>query len=500
MKVILQRIEHFLVSNTVWIFWTALLVIDYMFVIEASRSTWGNYLSNILWLCLLFAPVLLFAGFRRWLQRKLNPLLFTFSWIYCFLLHPFLLANGLKFYIEKEVLFSGINIPRNVVFEVILTAGGVLLLTEIAIQFNNNLLKWVNNIKWIQKIGLERSILAIISFLSLFGASLGLIELSNNQPIDGFSSILWYIFKFFSYTIQFILIGLVYYFFYYINHHVLIPKLLKQKGIIYYSFSVAALILIFYPVFVALIRWLPLVYELEIGVFTSGQQVFSQDGGGTAFLIMILSVPIIISNQWYKQTGEIAKLAKEKSETELNLLKQQINPHFFFNTLNNLYALSLKNDAATPEVIMQLSELMRYIIYRGKEETVSLAEEIKHIEDYICLQKIRLHQQLDLQFTKEILDDKLQIPPLLFIILVENAFKHGIEPAEKQCFLHISIKSNNEELLFICKNSIEEKSLKVPGIGLNNLRRRLALRFPDKHELNVEEKEHTFTAKLKLAL
>ncbi len=500
MNIILQRIEHFLASNTVWIFFTALLVIDYMFVIEASRSTWNNYLSNIFWFCLLSAPVLLFAGFRSSLRQRLNQTLFILFWIYCFVLHPFILASFFKLYLEKEIQFSGLNIPKNVVFEVILTAGGVLLLTEIAIHFNNNLLKWINNIKWVQKFGLERSILAVIFLLSLLGGALGIVELYNNQNINGVSSVLWYILTFFSFTIQFMLIGLVYYFFYYINHYTLIPKLLKQKGVIYYGFSVAGLILVFYPVFVSLIRWLPVVYKLEIGVFASSGQVFSQDGGGTAFLIMILSVPIIISNQWYKQTGEIAKLAKEKSETELNLLKQQINPHFFFNTLNNLYALSLKNDAATPEVIMQLSELMRYVIYRGKEETVSLAEEVKHIEDYICLQKIRLHKELDLKFTKEIADDRLQIPPLLFIILVENAFKHGIEPAEKQCFLHIFIKSNHHELLFICKNSVEEKTLKAPGIGLNNLRRRLSLRFPHQHELNVEEKGNTFTAKLKLAL
>ncbi|MDX1942176.1 MAG: histidine kinase [Saprospiraceae bacterium] len=500
MKTIIHRIEHFLVSNTVWIFLTALLVIDYMFVIEAPRSTWGNYISNLFWFCLFFSPILLFTGFRTWLQQRLNQILFIFLWIYCFILHSLLLSAWMKFYVEKDILFSGVNIRESVIHGVVLIVGGILLLTEIAIQFNNNLLQWVNKIKWIQKFGLERSLISVILLLSAFTGIIGVMELVDTNKAISFALIIWYLFKFLFFTIQFILIGLVYYFFYYVNHYILIPKLLKQRGIIYYGFSVAALILIFYPIFITLIHWLPVVKELNIRIFIANGNLFGGDGGGVPFLLMVLSVPIIVSNQWFKQSGEIAALAKEKSETELNLLKQQINPHFFFNTLNNLYALSLKNDVTTPEVIMRLSELMRYVIYRGKEDTVSLAEEIKHIEDYICLQQLRLHKHLELTFTKNIEDEKLHIPPLLFIILVENAFKHGIEPSEKQSFLHIYIENKEREILFTCKNSIEEKNNKAPGIGLHNLQRRLALRFPNRHEIKVQETANTFTATLKLAL
>ncbi len=213
---------------------------------------------------------------------------------------------------------------------------------------------------------------------------------------------------------------------------------------------------------------------------------------------MIVSVPVIVAMQWFEQNSQIANLEKEKSATELNLLKQQINPHFFFNTLNNLYALSIVKDKQTPEVIMQLSELMRYVIYKGKEETVLLKEEIKYIEDYIQLQQIRLHKQLDFKFDKAITDEELRIPPLLFITFVENAFKHGIEPAENDCFLHLSLKSDGQQLVFICTNSLEEKNNAPAGIGLQNLKRRMALRFPNQQEIVVEEKDNHFKATLRI--
>lgn len=499
MKVI-DPIAHFCTSHTVWIFLTALLTIDYLFIIASPQNNYGDYAFNFFWFCLLFAPVLVFTGFRNWLQRRLPSSMHSVLWIYNFIIHPLILANWLHSYFNEGILFSGLSIRTGVIYELVLTAGGVLLVTEIAIQFNNNLLQWLNKIRWIQRIGLERGIFLVIILLAIMSGVAGVVELLNNREMNESASFFWYGAKFIFFTFQFTLIGFCYYFFYYANHYILIPKLLKPKGVIYYGFSIAALILVFYPIFVILINWLPAINELRISAFTPIRQVFAKDGGGIPFLIMVLSVPIIISYQWFKQAQEIATLAKEKSETELNLLKQQINPHFFFNTLNNLYALSLKKDPTTPATILQLSELMRYVIYKGKEASVSLAEEVKHIEDYIHLQQLRLYKKMDFHFDKQITDAQLQIPPLLFIILIENAFKHGIEPAENECFLQICIKSDAKTLLFTCKNSVEEKNEKAPGIGLDNLRRRLILRFPNQHELKVEEKENTFTATLKLAL
>ena len=125
-----------------------------------------------------------------------------------------------------------------------------------------------------------------------------------------------------------------------------------------------------------------------------------------------------------------------------------------------------------------------------------LSEEIKYIEDYIQLQQIRLHKSFDLVFEHEVEDDHFLIPPLLLIILIENAFKHGIEPAERECFLHIRLQQQGNHLSFICKNSFDLPESGERGIGLDNLRRRLSLGFPEQHELKIFEEGDTFIANL----
>ena len=150
--------------------------------------------------------------------------------------------------------------------------------------------------------------------------------------------------------------------------------------------------------------------------------------------------------------------------------------------------------------IRDRSELMRYVIYKGKEKQVSIADEVKYIEDYIQLQQIRLAKKLDFKFEKSIEDESLQVPPLLFINLIENAFKHGIEPAEKDCFLHLSMKSTKSGFSFLCENSFEEKGVDEEGTGLKNLKRRLELLYPDNHELEIAESRNTYKVNLKISL
>ena len=284
--------------------------------------------------------------------------------------------------------------------------------------------------------------------------------------------------------------------FYYINRYFLIPRIFKEKGVIYYGFSVAGAILLFDPLLVSLVSYLPLVQRMNFNRFTGTTNIFSADGGGLPFIIMILSVRVSIAYEWFKQHSDLAELEKEKTTTELTLLKPQINPHFFFNTLNNLYALSITKDEQTPEVVLQLSELMRYVIYRGKEEQVSLEEEIKYIEDYVQLQQIRLHKQLDFQFHKDLSGPLPQVAPLLFIVLVENAFKHGIEPAEEACFLRLHLSAQEEQVTFVCENSIEQEISSAGGIGLENLRRRLDLLYPDQHQLEIQAAADRYKVRL----
>jgi len=171
------------------------------------------------------------------------------------------------------------------------------------------------------------------------------------------------------------------------------------------------------------------------------------------------------------------------------------------NTLNNLYALSLNKSDQTPEMIMRLSELMRYVLYHGNTDRVQLMDEISYIEDYLELQQMRVHQPLDLTFQKEITDSTLEFPPLMLIVLVENAFKHGIEPDDGPSFLSIELKTTVKHLHFTCENSIPKTNQhKKPGIGLENLERRLELQFPGRFDLQITHDRDSFKAELVIQL
>ncbi len=491
MKKWISYILGFLSSTTFWMHITLLLFLSNIIMITLGNHDWGFYISYFLSLVILFSPALLLAISRNLFTIQKNKKIFYPFWIYAFIIHPLILILVFNYHHTNHLVF----IP---------TSKGILYTTPIALIIIEFLLLKKDNIAidWINKLGLEKSILFVIFTLSIFICGLSFIEqVEKNENLSyQFSSLAATLPTMISDMVLFILVCLAFYFYYYINHYFLVPKLLKEKGIIYYEFSVALVILISYPIIGNMIYAIPFVRSFDFLEFNENQNVFPSDGGFFPFLIMTISTPIIIALQWSKQNKEIANLEKEKSETELNLLKQQINPHFFFNTLNNLYALSITNDKQTPEVIMQLSDLMRYVIYKGKENKVSLKDDIKYIEDYIQLQQIRLHKDFDFSFQKEIRDNEIKIPPLLFIILVENAFKHGIEPSENNCSLDIKIHSNEKELNFICTNSIEEKNNLEKGIGLENMKRRLELLYPERHLLDIQETESEYIAKLKIIL
>lgn len=501
MKAIGTHLAGAVLNNSISIFLTIALFVSYVIILAGMPASLPNYLLSATAICLLYWPVLGFAFFRNRLKKVLAKPIALGIWICAFIIYPILLI-----YWHKDIPVSGLPFFETI-FEFGLSRfyiimGLTFLFTEIVLQFSNYLRQWSDQKNWLSGISLEKGILAVCLLLALLLGVVGLfeVEVFNRPPDSSGSSPFVQLLLLIYFTFQFFLILLAYYFFYYCNHYWLIKVILKEKGIIYYGFSIAAMVLICYPVLVKLIRFLPVVDELAIGLFLNDQNLFAEDGGGLPFTIMILSAPIIISNQWFRQHRAIAELEKEKTEGELSLLRQQINPHFFFNTLNNLYALSLTKDKRTPEMILQLSELMRYVIYKCKEKTVSLEEEIRYIRDYIQLQRIRMYRQLDYRFDIQVKDQELRVPPLLFIILVENAFKHGLESSEKDAFLHLCLESNGQQLVFSCKNSVEGRKAEKTGIGLENLKRRLALLYPEGHELIIQDCEHTFTAIIKLDL
>ena len=194
-------------------------------------------------------------------------------------------------------------------------------------------------------------------------------------------------------------------------------------------------------------------------------------------------------------------LVKEKLEAELKFLKNQTNPHFLFNTLNNIYALARKKSDSTADVVMKLSKILRFMLYESGRKFISMAEEIKLIEDYIDLEKIRYNQNLHVVFTKEIDNPGQEVSPLLLLPFVENAFKHGVSESFFDSTVTIAIRLQQGQLFFEIENSKEDEEIKQDSgkIGLFNIKRQLELMYAD-HRLVVDNQPTKFKVNLYINL
>jgi two-component system LytT family sensor kinase len=200
-----------------------------------------------------------------------------------------------------------------------------------------------------------------------------------------------------------------------------------------------------------------------------------------------------------KQAGQ--QLRIEKQAAELNYLRSQTNPHFLFNTLNNIYSLARDKSDLAAESILRLSKILRFMLYETGGNFIAIEQELQIIRDYIDLEKLRYDESLRINFNHDIEDMKQALPPLLLMPLVENAFKHGVSETRKEPFVDIHLAVNKRVLTFIVKNSMDasvEPSVKE-NIGLSNLRRQLELLFTE-YDLGVQPAGSTFTATLKINL
>ncbi len=195
-----------------------------------------------------------------------------------------------------------------------------------------------------------------------------------------------------------------------------------------------------------------------------------------------------------RQVIFISRLKNERIQAELALLKNQVSPHFLFNTLNNLYGLVASDTQKSRELILNLSELLRYSIYESEKETAAIGDEILLLKNYIALHQVRYHKQMDIDFHCDA-DETRQVVPLLFIILLENAFKHGIESLRTNAYIKMSIITSQSQLQFTIENNYEKRE-RTPGIGLKNLKRRLELTYPDQYELTFLVTETVYRAQL----
>jgi sensor histidine kinase YesM len=225
------------------------------------------------------------------------------------------------------------------------------------------------------------------------------------------------------------------------------------------------------------------------------------------FVYVALTSLLKLSKGWFLLTQaekQIMLIRQKKVESELKALKSQINPHFLFNSLNNIYSLSMGESSKAPAAILKLSDLMRYMLYESNEEKVALMKEVEFLENYIDLQRLRSDRRSKIEYSKDGSPGRLKIAPLLLLPLVENSFKHGIkgDPAGGYVKIIINIGKNDLELsLENNKGKVDEiEDQENSGIGLANVKRRLELLYPEKSLLEINDTGSDFKVKLKLEL
>ena len=221
----------------------------------------------------------------------------------------------------------------------------------------------------------------------------------------------------------------------------------------------------------------------------------------TSVLIVGFSLGLGVMQRLAQNEKERKELEKEKLNSELAFLKNQISPHFFFNTLNNIYSLIGIDSEEAQEAVLKLSKLMRYLLYESDQGRSRLSDEVAFLHHYIDLMKLRLSDKVKLEVSLPKDCDELMVPPLLFVPFVENAFKHGVSYRERS-FIRIRMEVKNTEILFEVQNSMTKQEHqdkdKQGGIGLENVKKRLRLLYPGRHELRIEEHSGEFVAQLKL--
>jgi sensor histidine kinase YesM len=245
----------------------------------------------------------------------------------------------------------------------------------------------------------------------------------------------------------------------------------------------------------------PILYHgvAQFGPFFSGRRILQSvmDIGfaaGVAIMIKQFRLQLVSKEKENR-------LVREKLETELKFLRNQTNPHFLFNTLNNIYALARKKSDETADVVMKLSKLLRFMLYESKNQQIRISDEIKILDDYIELEKLRYGDRLSLSFIREIDNENESIAPLLLIPFVENAFKHGASESRFESFIHLEMTLQDGILEFHVENSKEEngKRSNDENIGLANVRRQLELLY-EEHDVSIHCAPTVFKVFLKINL
>jgi two-component system, LytTR family, sensor kinase len=286
----------------------------------------------------------------------------------------------------------------------------------------------------------------------------------------------------------------------YINFYVLMPRLLFAQKYVKYGLALLAGIIVLafintlWQVMYAKMGYKEFVMNANFKWPTIVGRVMEM------FYLIGFTSGVKLARNWMFHLQWVKEKEKQYLETELNFLKTQIQPHFFFNTLNNLYSLTLKKSDQAPEVVLKLSDLMSYMLYESGAGRVALDKEIAYLQNYIEVEKLRFGQRLDVHFETQGDTENIFIPPMVLILFLENSFKHGVKNNVHHITITISLKVENNSLYFRVANpvSMEAKNPAHEGIGLKNVRRRLDLLFGKNYTLDTVEKDNQYIVSLKM--
>ena len=335
------------------------------------------------------------------------------------------------------------------------------------------------------------------------------------------------------YNLHHVLLWLIYYLFwvyvpspgitradFYINSFVIVSiHAVVSYFNIYFLFPVFLQRRVYVKYIVAILLTLSLGALLEAALFTWLNTIGPEYKSGllSPRFLLITSMAIAYTaastmslkliKHWYEKEQLTKELAKLNTETELKYLKSQINPHFLFNSLNSIYALALQKSDLTPDLILKLSDILRYLLYDGSEKKVSLTQEIKYLKSYLELEKVRHGNRMNLEIAIDGDTDTKEIAPMLLIPFVENSFKHGLGKDMANGYVKVFVKTQVDGLKFSIANSKPAGGSEVSkqegyqgGIGLINVKKRLRLLYPQKHELKVGSTATEFKVELDIKL
>ena len=298
---------------------------------------------------------------------------------------------------------------------------------------------------------------------------------------------------------------------YFLLYH-LIPRYLLTRRYGYFAlYFCYTLVLSLYLELLLVVVLYVTVAEYQALVVAAGL-VDLLDGIVGMYLVVFLATALHLLKRWYSMQAVNTQLERARLEAEvklkeaqLKLLKSQIHPHFLFNTLNNLYGLTLEQSDRAPDVVLRISDMLDYMLYRSDAPRVPLTGEVEHLRNYLALEQLRYADRVQITFETEGTLDAAAIAPLLLIPFVENSFKHGVSQSSGTSWVHLHLTLRDGVLVFIVENSKGREPAADPrsvseGIGLDNVKQRLNLLYPDRHTLVITEQEHDFKVVLTLHL